>query len=93
MFLSTAVVPWITLAYRGRGKRAILATGIVWAAFNVGIILLMTYVARMGPFYKSTEMVVSFQLGAGAAGFVVAFVLRSCGYRIARYSFAPQYLQ
>jgi hypothetical protein len=85
IFLSSAVVPWITLAYRGRGKRAILATGVVWAVFNCGVISVMTYWGRLGPFYKNTEMVVSFHLGAGAAGFVAAFVLRSCGYRIARY--------
>jgi hypothetical protein len=85
LFLSTAVVPWITLAYRGRAKRAILVTGIVWAVFNGGVISVMTYWVRLAPFYKNTEMVVSFQLGAGAVGFIVAFVLRSCGYRITRY--------
>ncbi len=85
ILLSTAVVPWITLAYRGRGKRAILATGIAWVVFNCGVISLLTYCFRLAPFYKNAEMVFSFHLGAGAAGFVAAFVLRSCGYRIARY--------
>jgi hypothetical protein len=77
------VVPWVTLAYRGRGILLIVAAAVVWAFLTYGAISVL---ARIPPasFAEAAEAVVFGQLGAAAAGFVTALVARLCGYRVVR---------
>jgi hypothetical protein len=84
ILLPTVVVPWITLAYRGKRKWAILAAGLVWGILTYGIILMYSWYVRW-PLGACVPIVVQIQLGAGIAGFATALIFRFRGYRILRF--------
>jgi len=84
----TVVVPWVTLAYRGRRNLLILAAAAAWAALTYACIVLMSKSAPT-PLYQIAQPIVFLQAGASAAGLLSALVVRLCGYRIARYGAPP----
>ncbi len=85
-FLPTMIVSWVILTRSIPGRAATLAIRTAWLACVSVLAIVMTYGLRMGPLWTNVVWVVSLQLGASAAGYLVAGVFRSWGYRIVRVS-------
>jgi hypothetical protein len=80
----TLVLPWIALAYRGRGTFLVLAAVLAWGLLTYGCIVVLAQMPEVS-FLEIAQPVVLIQLGAGLAGLLSALTVRFCGFRITRY--------
>ena len=84
VLLPIVVIPWITLAYSGRGKLLLLAAILGWGGLTYGCIVVMVQMFQV-TFPEIAQPVILIQLGAGVAGLLSALIVRFCGFRITRY--------
>jgi hypothetical protein len=81
--LPTTVVVWSVLIW-GQRKSAILII-LAWVAgWDAAALWLGEFLGTHYGFPFSAQVMAAMQVGATAAAFVSAVVLRSCGYRLAR---------
>jgi hypothetical protein len=81
MLLPPLIIPWATLAYRPDRKRRTLVALAACVLASVGCIATLSTMHDLMVGFP-LQLVAMSQLGAVLGGFISAFVLLLCGYRI-----------